>query len=146
MSHENIKTDEANASLISAAPELLSILEAIEVETRRIFPGFNSSDLMVEARAAIAKAKGITYPITITEIPHRGDTRTWTLESEDHLARCIEQAERTGSYTDWQIQAGNLVYEYGTDGEEIEKHNEAYTLDAYLEWLGHDLRRLVIEH
>lgn len=85
------------------------------------------------------------FPIKITEVPHRGRRQTWTLESKDHLARCIEQAERAG-YTDWQIEEGNLVYtEEDDDGELIEVHNTAFTLDAYLDWLRHDLSQLIVE-
>lgn len=84
------------------------------------------------------------YPIKITEIPHRGKPETWTLESPEHLALCIEQEERSG-YTDWQIQEGNLVYEEGEDGELVETHNEAYTLDSYLDWLRSDVSRLIVE-
>ena len=84
------------------------------------------------------------FPITITEVPHRGERRTWTLESAEHLARCIEQAERSG-YTDWQIQEGNLAYEEDAEGELVEVKNEAFTLDAYLDWLRHDLSQLIVE-
>lgn len=84
-----------------------------------------------------------SFPLTITEVPHRGDRRTWTIEDAGHLARCIEQAEHSG-YTDWQIQEGNLAYEEDADGELVETHNEAFTLDAYLDWLRHDLSELVI--
>lgn len=83
------------------------------------------------------------YPLTITEIPHLGKPRTWTLESEEHLAGLIEDAERRG-YTDWQIAQGNLVYAEGPDGELIETHNVAFTVEAYLDWLRDDLSQLIV--
>ena len=54
------------------------------------------------------------YPVHITEVPHRGKRREWTLHDENHLAECVEQAYRAG---------------YEGDG----------TLDDYLEWVAHDL-------
>lgn len=84
------------------------------------------------------------FPVTITEVPHQGKPRTWTLDSAEHLSRVIEGAERQG-YTDWQIENGNLVYKEDTDGELAEIKNEAFTLDAYLDWLRHDLSQLIVE-
>ena len=54
------------------------------------------------------------YPIHITEVPHRGKRREWTLYDEKHLQACVEQA-----------------YSHGYDGDG--------SLDNYLEWVGHDL-------
>ena len=85
-----------------------------------------------------------SFPLTITEVPHRGQPHTWTLHSADHLARCIGAAERSG-YTDWQIEQGNLVYAEAADGELVETHNEAFTIDAYLDWLRSDLSQLIVE-
>lgn len=61
----------------------------------------------------------MTYPINITEVPHRGARREWTLYDEKHLAECVTQAERAG---------------YEGDG----------TLDNYLDWVGHDLSQIFI--
>jgi len=68
------------------------------------------------------------FPVKITEIPHSGKRRTWTLESQEHLDQCIDYALNAG-YSEWQEQEGN----------------EAYTLDAYLDWLRHDLSQIIIE-
>lgn len=84
-----------------------------------------------------------SFPLTITEVPHRGTPVTYTITDTDHLARCIDAAER-GGYSDWQIAEGNLVYEEDAEGELIEVKNEAFTLDAYLDWLRHDLSQLII--
>lgn len=84
------------------------------------------------------------YPIKITEVPHRGTERTWVLENESHLAQVIEQAQRSG-YTDWHIDQGNLVYEEDADGELVVVKNNTNTLDAYLDWLRHDLSALIVE-
>lgn len=85
----------------------------------------------------------MTYPIKIIETPHRGKSKTWILEDEEHLAECIEFAEQSG-YTDWHINEKNIIYEENEEGELIEVVSEAHTLDAYLEWLSHDLNSLRI--
>lgn len=88
----------------------------------------------------------MTYklPLAVTEVPHRGPHKTWTIENSDHLARCIDAAERSG-YSDWQINEGRLSYTETADGEIELEDNGAYTLEAYLDWLRHDLSRLIIE-
>lgn len=83
------------------------------------------------------------FPLTVTEVPHRGEAMTWTLESAEHLARCIEQAERAG-YSDWQAQEGMIEYTEGEDGEITTIDHGAFTLDAYLDWLRHDLSQLIV--
>lgn len=84
-----------------------------------------------------------TYPLQITEIPHRGDPKTWTLHDADHLARCIEYAEKSG-YRDWQTQEGMLSYVETENGDIELSDNGAFTIDAYLAWLAQDLRGLEV--
>lgn len=83
------------------------------------------------------------YPIKITEIPHSGQPKTWILYDENHLEECIEFSE-PASYTDFHINEGTIIYEEDEDGELVEVMNEAHTLDAYLEWLRHDLSGLEV--
>jgi hypothetical protein len=61
------------------------------------------------------------YPLTITEIPHRGKAKTWMLDDEDHLQDILNgsQACRAGCH--------------------------ATDLDSYLDWLRSDLRQLIVE-
>jgi hypothetical protein len=63
----------------------------------------------------------MTYPITITEVPHRGQPTTWTLESESHLQTILN---------------GSAACRAGCT---------ATTLDEYLDWLRSDLRSLTVE-
>ena len=84
-----------------------------------------------------------SFPLTITEVPHRGARHTWTIEDAGHLARCIEAAERSG-YSDWQTNEGRLSFVENEDGEIEQIDGGAYTLDAYLEWLQHDLSELIV--
>lgn len=60
------------------------------------------------------------YPITITEIPHRGAAKTWTLYDAAHLRVNIESAQVRSDFT----------------GE---------TLDDYLDFLRSDLSQLIVE-
>jgi len=83
------------------------------------------------------------FPLTITEVPHRGERKTWTIESANHLARCIEAAERSG-YSDWQGREGRLAYLEKDDGEIDFIDRGAFTLDAYIDWLRHDLSQLIV--
>ena len=62
----------------------------------------------------------MNYPIKITEVPHRGKRREWTLYDEKHLNECVQQAYRTS---------------YDGDG----------SLDSYLEWVRHDLSEFYTE-
>jgi len=82
-----------------------------------------------------------TYPIRITETPHRGKPRTWVLESEEHLASCIEAEQRRG-YDDWQAYQGNMIWVEDEEGNSILTKNNGYTVDAYLDYLRDDLSRL----
>mgnify|MGYP001767601014 CR=1 FL=1 len=81
------------------------------------------------------------YPIQITETPHRGQTKTWTLNNAAHLFRCIEAAEKSG-YSDWQQEQGRLSFVENADGDFEVVDGGAYTVEAYLDWLRHDLRAL----
>jgi hypothetical protein len=83
------------------------------------------------------------FPITITEVPHQGPRQTWTIYDEKHLARCIESSERAG-YSNWQQQEGRLSFVEKEDDEFEIIDNGAYTLEAYLDWLRHDLSQLII--
>lgn len=84
-----------------------------------------------------------SFPLTITEVPHRGSRKTWTIEDASHLARCIDAAERCG-YSDWQQNEGRLSFVEKEDGEIEQIDNGAFTLDAYLDWLRSDLADLII--
>lgn len=84
-----------------------------------------------------------TYPITLTEVPHQGPRTTWTLYGSEHLAKCIESAER-GGYSDWQAQEGRLIITEDDNGEVSFEDLGAYTLEAYIDWLRHDLSTLII--
>ena len=87
-----------------------------------------------------------TYPIRVTETPHQGEPRTWVLENAEHLASCIEDAQRRG-YDDWQVEQGNMVWADSAedeDGNFILTKNEGYTVDAYLDFLRDDLSRLYV--
>ena len=87
-----------------------------------------------------------TYPIRITETPHQGEARTWVLESESHLASCIEAEQRRG-YDDWQTDQGNMVWSAeDEDGNFVLTKNEGYTVEAYLDFLRGDLSRLDVVH
>jgi hypothetical protein len=83
------------------------------------------------------------FPLTITEVPHRLPHKTWTIENAEHLAKCIEAAER-GGYSDYQTQEGRLEYVETEDGETEPVDRGAFTLDAYLDWLRSDLSQLII--
>jgi hypothetical protein len=50
----------ANAYLIAAAPDLLAALESLLGAAYNAYADSSCADVMVEAEAAIAKAKGIT--------------------------------------------------------------------------------------
>jgi len=82
------------------------------------------------------------FPITLTEHPHQGKPTTWVLYDEKHLNECIQAAS---NYTDWAIQEGLIEYADDSDGELKEFKNESWTLDAYIDWLRHDLSYLEIE-
>ena len=84
-----------------------------------------------------------SFPLTITEVPHRGARHTWTIEDAGHLALCIEASERSG-YRDWQTNEGRLPFVEKEDGEIEQNDNGAFTHDADLDWLRHDLSELVI--
>jgi len=83
------------------------------------------------------------FPLTITEVPHRLPRKTWTIEDADHLARCIDAADG-GRYSDWQQNEGRLSFVEKEDGEIEQIDNGAFTLDAYLDWLRHDLSQLIV--
>ena len=83
------------------------------------------------------------FPLTVTEVPHRGPRKTWTIEDASHLARCIDAAER-GGYSDWQQNEGRLSFVEKEDGEIEQIDNGAFTLDSYLAWLRHDLSQLIV--
>ena len=85
-----------------------------------------------------------TYPITITEIPHMGTPRTWTLWNAEHLDRCICTIRWLGRYDEFQSNQGRLEYVEMEDGETETIDHGAYTLDAYLDWLRHDLSQLIV--
>lgn len=85
-----------------------------------------------------------SFPLTITEVPHRGPRKTWTIECASHLAHCIDAAERKG-YSDWQTSEGRLSFVEKEDGEFEKIDGGAYTLDAYLDWLRHDLCDLIVD-
>lgn len=84
----------------------------------------------------------MNYPVTITERPHRGNPRTWLLHDEDHLGRCIDEANAMSNYYEYQMQRGRLICTTRDDGDVDVVDKGAYTLDAYIDWLGHDLRSL----
>lgn len=88
------------------------------------------------------------YPLKITEIPHRGKSRTWVLTDEKHLNQCINFIESRGvDYQAWCSENGYFEGSYNEEtGEFTTIKDECRTLDAYLEWLGHDLQALNIEH
>jgi hypothetical protein len=71
----------------------------------------------------------MTYPIKITEIPHRGSRHTWILRDERHLAQCISHAI---GFDSWAEREGLTDDEAGTPA-------------AYLSFLADDLQRLIIE-
>ena len=81
--------------------------------------------------------------MTITEVAHRGTRKTWTIEDASHLGRCIDAAER-GGYSDWQKNEGRLSFLEKEDGGIEQIDNGAFTLDAYIEWLRHDLSQLIV--
>lgn len=72
------------------------------------------------------------YPLMITEVPHRGKANSWRLEDEKHLNELLNSGQvcRSG-YFDW-------CGVNGYDGD------AAFTVDAYLDWLRHDLSRLEV--
>jgi len=88
-----------------------------------------------------------SYPLQITEIPHRGESRTWVLYDENHLNQCIDFIESRGvDYQAWCSDNGYFEYSYNDEtGEFVTKKDESRTLDVYLDWLGHDLRALNVE-
>lgn len=61
------------------------------------------------------------YPILVTEVPHRGPNRQWTLWDEEHLAECISYFE---CRTDYQF-----------DG----------TLEDYMKFVGRDLQQIIYD-
>ena len=85
----------------------------------------------------------MTYPITITEFPHQGEPREWVLYSEKHLAECIAAEGR--AYREWCYLNGFIEYTTDDDGEDAEiTKDESGTLEAYLDWLRHDLKEVVV--
>lgn len=60
------------------------------------------------------------YPIIITEIPHRGAPKTWTLYDAAHLRVNVESAQCRSDFT------GDSLYDY-------------------LDWLRSDLSQLIVE-
>lgn len=89
--------------------------------------------------------KPAIYPVKIIEMPHQGRYTCWTLRDEEHLTGCIQFAKLKG-YDDWATEQGLLVHETDEEGNIATQDHGAYTLDAYLTWLRHDLRSLTVEY
>lgn len=86
------------------------------------------------------------YPITITEIPHRGKMHTWILESEEHLNSILNgSAISRSSYWDWCGENGYLVLKEMENGDWETVIDKSHELETYLDWLRHDLRELIVE-
>ena len=86
----------------------------------------------------------MTYPLRITEHPHRGPAKTWILYDEDHLQKIISGQQF--SYLDFQIKQERYIFEIDEESDDvIVIKDEADTLEAFLDWLRHDLKRLEIE-
>lgn len=89
------------------------------------------------------------YPITITEVPHRGEPRTWTLESAEHLNDILNGSQMTRSdYDEWCEANGYFEWksweEEGAERFEV-LHDRRFEAETYLEWLRHDLSQLIVE-
>ena len=86
----------------------------------------------------------MTYPIQITEHPHQGNPRTWVLENSEHLNKCLSFESERGCYTEWAHDAGLVVYGIDGDGEVLVEGSAMWTLEAYIDFLRHDLKALDI--
>ena len=84
------------------------------------------------------------YPITITEYPHQGAPRTWTLWDQAHLMRCIDAAR--GKFEDWvQREGGAAVFEIDEEGTATIKTLEGdaiYCPEVYIDFLRRDLKKI----
>jgi len=89
----------------------------------------------------------MTYklPIKITEQPHRGEPKTWTLDDEAHLKKCVDQASARRNYDDWCSENGYVSFSEDADGELVVKDDKRGELDTFLDWLRHDLSGLDVE-
>lgn len=92
---------------------------------------------------AIPHADDYKLPLKITEHPHQGKPRTWTLEDEKHLQRCIDATARQG-YDDWCIENGYAALSV-EDGSILPERDQRRQLNTYLDWLRHDLKNLDVE-
>jgi len=83
------------------------------------------------------------YPIEITEYPHRGQPRTWTLWDDNHLARCIDS--HFGKFEEWAEAEGLLKFHEDSEGNITIEELGAYTPEAYIDFLRRDLKKIEVE-
>jgi hypothetical protein len=83
------------------------------------------------------------YPIEITEHPHRGAPRTWTLWDNTHLMRCIEAT--SGKYEEWvESEGGAAVFHVDEDGNVhiLTQEDAIYCPENFIDFLRRDLKKI----
>lgn len=81
------------------------------------------------------------YPIEITEHPHRGAPRTWTLWDYSHLMSCIDFYG--GGFEDWADCEGLTHWYENEDGElKLLNHDEVYSADNFIDFMRRDLKKI----
>jgi hypothetical protein len=81
------------------------------------------------------------YPIEITEHPHRGAPRTWTLWDYSHLMRCIDFYG--GQFEEWANDEGLTHWHENDDGQwELMNYNDVYIADNFIDFLRRDLKKI----
>lgn len=83
------------------------------------------------------------FPLKLTETPPYGIKRVWVLEDQNYLNKCIDAIR--SDYDAFCTDKGYLVLDVDEEGEVVTIKDETHTIEAYLDWLAHDLSILEIE-